>query len=146
MDLDIRFALQGNIAPVNTWSSSIAVQKGMALFGGCHQTVEAYKKDGKVNAPVANKVGKDETEAMMTELMAEQHGKILDVSFVSQTWNSTSWSVGMHPQYNQVGFAPNSVALIRKLWTGKTTVMIPPCSCLLFQGGYPHEKIMMSFN
>jgi hypothetical protein len=121
MNIDMPLKLI-NSKHVIDWLANPVMQQVMAAFGGKYKKTKGFDVDRKTNTPLAAKTGGEQTEAMFKEILRAMSGKLMDISVVSTSWGTTSWTIGLDPTYRNISMCPNSSALLRVMSLGDVEV------------------------
>ena len=66
----------------------------------------------------------------VTDVFGPVSNHIIDISTVSASWNTTSWTWAISEEHWNINMTPNSAALVRVMWMGEVEVRAWPLKAL----------------
>ena len=122
-DLDMPWVIHTSSA-VATWKAISKVALKLSEFAASYKKAPTFKNEGRAQAPMQAKAGKEETEAMLSKIMAGS--PLLDISAIPNgaDFMSNVWHFGADSKMTGSFLAPNCAALCKILAMGEQTVIM----------------------
>ena len=119
---DSPWVLHGS-AVVATWKGSQLMALKLSEFAAGYKKADSFKKEGRAQAAVMPKSGKEECHVMFQKLMDEKI--LLDISKVAggENFMSNIWRWGMDSKLTGAWLSPNVAAQIKVVAMGAVTVI-----------------------
>ena len=123
--MDAPWVLRGSAAPaVSTWKSSSKIALKLSEFAANYKKSSTFKLDGRAQAPLAPKNGREETEALLSRMIKEDCK--LDISSVpgGTDFMATVWHWGADAKLSGAYLAPNCAAMLKLVAMGEIQVVL----------------------
>ncbi|CAE7378626.1 unnamed protein product [Symbiodinium sp. CCMP2592] len=110
-------------AAAKTWRNHSDSSVKLSEFGGAYRKTPSIKVDGRAMAPVLQKQGKEQGEAMMQKFAPTT--KLLDLSKLSDgaLFQANLWYWGFDNKMSGAFLAPNAASLIRVVAMGSVSMV-----------------------
>ena len=108
---------------VTTWKSSQLMALKLSEFAAGYKKAPSFKKDGRAQAAVMPKGGKEECQVMFKKMMEDRH--LVDISSVSggDNFMGNIWQWGLDSTLAGAWLSPNCAAQIKVVAMGSITII-----------------------
>ena len=107
---------------VSTWRNAANISIKLAEFAGGYKRTQSFKTEGRAQATMDAKKGKEETQSMMDSLFSPN---TLNISKVPRAQESLSnvWFWGYDPKLSGASLTPNGAGMMKVLVLGEVFVV-----------------------